>query len=200
MMIMANHLMARLLADHDIPAAFRSQPEPKARLYKGDEGSLFQNCMQRKHLNRMVLGHKPEHHSGLGVEAYVTATSPIRRYFDLFTQRQIRGILGFETLYSAEETDQMFQYLEYPMSCVGKLQYLRRRYWLLKHLESRIGTREEALVLDKRRDFYTILLKDYMLECKVPTASGINLKPEDVIRVVIQHVNARKDLISVYPG
>jgi exoribonuclease-2 len=200
MMIIANHLMARLLADHDTPAPFRSQPEPKARLYKGDEGSLFQNCMQRKHLNRMVLGHKPEHHSGLGVDAYVTATSPIRRYFDLFTQRQIRGILGFETLYSADETDQMFQHLEYPMSCVGKLQYLRRRYWLLKHLENRTGTREEALVLDKRRDGYIVLLKDYMLECKVPSAAGINLKPEDVIRVVIQHVNARKDLISVYPG
>ncbi len=200
MMIMANSLMAQMLATHHTPAAFRSQPEPTARLYKGDAGSLFQNCMQRKHLNRVVLGHTPEHHSGLGVAAYVTATSPIRRYFDLFTQRQIRGILGFETLYSADETDHMFHLLEYPMSCVGKIQYMRRRYWLLKYLEGRIGTREEALVLDKRRDGYTVLLKDYMLECRVPNAGGINLKPEDVIRVVIQHVNARKDLISVYPG
>lgn len=200
MMIMANSLMARMLSDHHVPAAFRSQPEPKARLYKGDEGSLFQNCMQRKHLNRVVLGHNPEHHSGLGVSAYVTATSPIRRYFDLFTQRQIRGILGFESLYSSEETDQMFQQMEYPMSCVGKIQYLRRRYWLLKHLEGKIGMREEALVLEKRRDSYTVLLKDYMLECRIPASGGISLKPEDVIRVVIQHVNARKDLLSVYPG
>jgi exoribonuclease-2 len=200
MMIMANALMAKFLAEHNAPAAFRSQPDPKARLYKGEEGTLFQHCMQRRHLCRAVLGHKPEHHAGLGLEAYVTATSPIRRYFDLATQRQIRGILGFESLYSAEEINHMFQVLEYPMSCVGRLQYMRRRYWILKYLEAKTGTREEALVLEKRRDNYTVLLKEYMLECRLPQSSGTNLKPQDVIRVVIQHVNARKDLISVYMG
>ncbi|MEA3279959.1 MAG: RNB domain-containing ribonuclease, partial [Thermodesulfobacteriota bacterium] len=153
-MIMANWLTARFLAKHDVPAIFRSQPEPRGRLYKCNEGSLFQNWMQRRSLSRFVLGHEPEHHSGLGLDAYVTATSPIRKYYDLATQRQIRAILGFEELYTADETERTMQLLAQPMSCVSKMQYSRNRYWLLKYLEKRVGQKEEAIVLSKMKNGY----------------------------------------------
>lgn len=198
-MIMANWLMAKHLRDNNMPAMFRSQPEPKERLFKGMDESLFLNCMQRKKLSRAVLGHSPEHHSGLGLDAYVTATSPIRKYFDLVTQRQLRAIMGMESPYTEDQIRELFQMLEQPMSSVGRIQFMRRRYWLLKHLESRRGQREEALVLDKRRDAYMVMLKDYMLECKLP-ASGITLKPNDLVQVVIQHADARKDLLSLFMG
>jgi len=102
-MIMANWLMAKFLAQHNAPAIYRSQIAPRERLYKGIEASLFQNCKQRRLLSRFVLNPKPEHHSGLGLDAYVTATSPIRKYFDLATQRQIRAVLGLEVPYTVKE-------------------------------------------------------------------------------------------------
>ena len=199
-MIMANWLMARFLAKQDAPAIFRSQPEPRGRLYKGNEGSLFQNWMQRKLLSRYVLGMEPEHHSGLGLEAYVTATSPIRKYYDFATQRQVRAILGLEEPYSIEEIQRIIQLLEQPMSCVLKIQNSRHRYWLLKYLETRIGQKEEAVVLFKRKNSYQILMKEYMIECELPVSSGIDLKPGDLIQIRLQHVNARKDVLSVYMG
>ena len=146
-MIMANWLMAKFLAQHNAPAIYRSQIAPRERLYKGTEASLFQNCKQRRLLSRFVLNPKPEHHSGLGLDAYVTATSPIRKYFDLATQRQIRAVLGLEVPYTVKEIDNIIQMLEAPMSCVSKLQFNRHRYWLLKYLEKRIGQKEEAIVL-----------------------------------------------------
>ena len=199
-MIMANWLMARFLAKHDAPAIFRSQPEPRGRLYKGNEGTLFQNWMQRKLLSRYVLCIEPEHHSGLGLEAYVTGTSPIRKYYDFATQRQIRAILGLEEPYSIEEIQRIIQLLEQPMSCVLKIQNSRHRYWLLKYLETRIGKKEEAVVLFKRKNRYQILMKEYMIECELPVSSGIDLKPEDLIQIRLQHINARKDVLSVYMG
>ena len=135
-MIMANWLMARFLAEHKMPAIFRSQPEPRERLYRREEGTLFQNWMQRRLLNRFVLGHAAEKHSGLGLDAYVTATSPIRKYFDLVTQRQVRAVFGLENPYSIAEIDGIMRMLELPMSRVFKLQTGRQRYWLLKHLEA----------------------------------------------------------------
>ena len=200
LMIMANWMMARFLAANNAPAIYRSQPGPKERLYKGDEGTLFQNCMQRRLLSRFILGPTAERHSGLGLEAYVTATSPIRKYFDLVTQRQIRAVLGLEEPYSREEIEQVIQRLEQPMSQVSRLQRGRNRYWLLKYLEGRIGQREEAIVLFRRRNNYQILLPAYMLECDLPMSSGIDIKPEDVIRVTLQHVNARRDVLSVFVG
>jgi exoribonuclease-2 len=124
-MIMANWLMARFLAEHRMPAVFRSQPEPRERLYRGEDGTLFQHWMQRRLLNRFVLGHAPEKHSGLGLNAYVTATSPIRKYFDLVTQRQVRAVLGLEEPYSTEDIDAIIQALEPPMSRVSVADFIR---------------------------------------------------------------------------
>ena len=194
-MIMANWLMARLLAEHGVPAVFRSQPAPRDRLYRGEEGTLFQHWMQRRLLSRFALGHAPEAHSGLGLNAYVTATSPIRKYFDLVTQRQVRAIFGLEDPYTAEEIDGILAALETPMASVGRLQAGRQRYWLLKYLEQRVGQKEEAIVLQRRRASYQILLTDYMLECDLPISGYLDLKPEDLVQVTLQKVSARRDVV-----
>jgi len=197
-MIMANWLTAKFLMKHDMPAIFRSQAEPRERLYRKEEGTLFQNWMQRKFLSRFILSPEAENHSGLGLDAYVTATSPIRKYFDLITQRQLRGILGLEEPYTKEEIESLIQRLEQPVSCVSKTQRSRHRYWLLKYLEGKIREAQEAIVLSRRKENYQVLLTEYMIECDLPVSSGINLKPKDLIHVTLQHVNARKDVISVF--
>jgi len=200
LMIMANWLMARFLAKHQLPGIYRSQPAPKERLYEGDGGTLFQNWMQRKHLNRFMLGPAPEHHSGLGLDCYTTATSPIRKYFDLVTQRQLHAVFGMETPYSIDEITRIIQLLEQPMMSVGRVQYGRNRYWILKYLEKRVGQREEAIVLYRRKNGYVVLITNYLLECELPLSGNANLKPEDLIQVTIQNVNARKDRLSVFMG
>jgi exoribonuclease-2 len=43
-------------------------------------------------------------------------------------------------------------------------------------------------------------MKEYMIECELPVSSGIDLKPEDLIQIRLQHVNARKDVLSVFMG
>jgi len=199
-MIMANWLMAKFLQSNDLPAIFRSQPSPRERLYKENGGTLFQNWMQRKYLSRFVLSPEPEPHSGLGLDAYLTATSPIRKYFDLITQRQIRAAFDLDTSYSKGEIKETIQLLTQPMSHVSRLQNRRKRYWLLKYLEGRVGRKEEAIVLSRRRNCYIALMTDYMIECPIPLSAGVNLKPEDVIQVTIQHVNARKDVLSIFMG
>jgi exoribonuclease-2 len=156
--------------------------------------------MQRKLLSRFVLSTKPDMHSGLGLDAYITATSPIRKYFDLITQRQLRAAIGIEKPYTEQDVSQIIQKLENPMSCVARLQFRRNRYWLLKYLEGHIGKKEEAIVLSKRRNGYQILLTEYMIECMLPISGGINLKPEDLVQVTIQHVDARKDIFAVFLG
>jgi exoribonuclease-2 len=200
LMIMANGLMANHLKEHHLPAIFRSQREPRERLYKNSAGTLFQNWMQRRLLSRFVLSPKPDLHSGLGLNAYITATSPIRKYSDLVNQRQIRASFGLESAYDTHQIKDIIKSLELPMSLVGRFQYTRHRYWLLKYLEDQVGQKEEAIVLHKARRKYQILLTRYMLECDLALTSGIDLKPEDLIQVTIQRVSARQDIIQVAIG
>ena len=198
LIIMANWLMARHLARHDTPAIFRSQPEPQERLSQGEVEDLFRNCMQRRKLSRFILSPTAEFHHGLGLESYVTATSPIRKYSDLVTQRQIRATLGLEPAYTREEIEAIIQQLAEPMAAVGRIQFRRQRYWLLKYIRGRIGAREEALILQKRRRGYQILLPRYMLEGHLAVPEGSELKPGQQIQVVIQHADPRKDLLHLY--
>lgn len=200
LMIMGNWLSARFLANHKIPAIFRTQPDPRERLYRGEEGTLFENYMQRRYLNRFILNTEPQRHSGLGLDFYVTATSPIRKYFDLVTQRQLRSVFGMEKAYTHEEINKIIMSLEQPMSNVSRIQQRRNRYWILKYLEKKVGQKEEAIVLYKRRDRYQILLPEYMIECDLSLPGSIDLKPKDLIRVTLQHVNARKNSFSVFMG
>jgi exoribonuclease-2 len=198
LMIMANWLTARFLRDNRMPTIFRAQPDPKGRLYKRNEGTLFQNWMQRRLLSRFVLDTQSSRHSGLGLDAYVTASSPIRKYFDLVTQRQVRAVLGLETPYSEEDISQIMQQLKAPMSAVSRAQHGRHLYWLLRYLENKVGNREEAIVLQRRKNSYQVLLMNYLLECDLPLTSGLNLKPEDVIEVTIQQVRPRLGKLIVF--
>lgn len=198
MMILANDLAARFLTERQLPAIFRAQGEPRERLFNREEGTLFQHWMQRKQLSRFTLASSPEPHSGLGLPAYVTATSPIRKYYDLVTQRQLRAALGLEAPYATEEIDFIIAALAEPMGLVGRIQFQRQRYWLLKYLEKRIGAKYEAVVLNKIRDGYAILLPDLLIECLLSGAEGVTLKPEDRIQVTIQHVHARNDVLTVF--
>jgi exoribonuclease II len=200
LMILANELAARQLAAHSMPAIFRSQPEPRERLYKRDQGTLFQNWMQRKAISRFVLGSQPEPHAGLGLPAYVTGTSPIRKYTDLITQRQLRAILGLEPAYTQNEIQALIAALEETMGLVARTQHRRQRYWLLKHLEDQIGRKEQGIYLGRQRRGQIVLLPAYMLECPLTGADNINLKPEDQFQVTMQHVSARNDVISVCWG
>jgi exoribonuclease II len=197
-MILANELAARLLTQRSLPAIFRCQAEPRERLFDRNGGTLFQNWMQRKQISRFILSSVPERHAGLGLSSYITATSPIRKFSDLVNQRQLRAASGLEPPYSQEQIDYCIASSEEPLADVGRVQFRRQRYWLLKYLQTRIGQKEEALVLFKRREGYVVLLTNYMLECSLSGAEGIALRPEDLIQVTLQHVNARNDVISVY--
>jgi exoribonuclease II len=199
-MILANELAARLLTQRCLPAIFRCQAEPRERLFDQDGGTLFQNWMQRKQINRFTLSSVPERHAGLGLPAYITATSPIRKFSDLVNQRQLRAVAGLESPYTQEQIDYCIASSEEPLADVGRIQFRRQRYWLLKYLQNRTGQKEEALVLFKRREGYVVLLTNYMIECALSGAEGITLRPEDLIQVTLQHVNARNDVISVYYG
>ncbi|KPA10951.1 exoribonuclease R [Candidatus Magnetomorum sp. HK-1] len=196
-MILGNWLTAQFLRKNQTPAIYRSQPPPKERLFEKQEGTLFENWMQRKHLSRFALSSKPASHSGLGLDCYVTTTSPIRKYYDLVTQRQIRSILGYGKAYTKEDINHVIQHTRQIMAQASRLQFARNRYWIIKYLEQHRGLKTQAMVLEKRWHNFNVLLTDYLLECSLPISSAKNLKPEDVIDVTIQRADARNNILTL---
>ncbi len=199
MMILANTLMAKFLCDHSMPGVFRCQAPPKQRIFTGIETGLMANFQQIKQLNRAEITTRAEPHSGLGVPAYVTATSPIRRYHDLLTQRQIKAALGMGEAYSPRKLEEILYMVSQPIANASRVQSSRKRYWLIKYLETMKGATFECLILDAQRDEYQVLIKELMLDVRMPR-SGFHFQKGDVVQVGIQYADARRDLLSLFPA
>jgi exoribonuclease-2 len=198
LMIFANQLSAHFVKNRGIPAIYRSQEQPRANLLDGKTDSLFMYYKQRRLLNRAELGIVPKPHSTLGIDAYTTISSPIRRYLDLIVQRQIMHALRQETLpYAEEQLRQIAIMLEEVYRRTNLMKQSRIRYWLLRYLESRVGQKTQAVVLENFPSRHQLLLIDYLLEIETPSSKGPHLVPGDNICVEITSVNARENMIKV---
>ena len=154
LMILSNSLLADFCRREGVPAAYRSQSVPDlAGLPEERRGSPVGRYEVMRRLPPADLDTIPAPHGGLGVQAYIQATSPLRRYPDLVMQRQIRHFLtSRQHLYSPEAIAVVAQQAEVQLRELRKLEEARRRYWFLKYLKQRIpeASLYEAVVLNRR--------------------------------------------------
>lgn len=190
-MILANTVGAGFLADREAPGLFRSQPPPHQRLVHGLEKDLYQLLKQRKYLAPMSLSTAPKPHSSVGVPHYTTLTSPIRRFLDLIMQHQLRQLwFGRGDFFSKKELNEIAAKLLRNLSRANQARSLRHRYWLLKHLEARIGSQLQFLVVEKTPRRVLGVLADYLLEADLPPNQAIKTDPGERLKVNLVRASA----------
>jgi exoribonuclease-2 len=199
MMIQANRLTAATLVESGVPCLYRGQGAPRERLFEGAvPDDLWLNYRQRMQLSRAETVVEPAFHHGLGIEAYTTASSPIRRYADLTVQRQLAAFLhGAPPPYTTEDFASLLATLERPVSQAPLLEQSRRRYWLLRHLERQRGLETAALVVGNPGQRVQLVLPNFMLETTLPAAAQAGLQPGQWLRVRITRVRALEDILRV---
>src|SRR5437870_62513 len=181
MMILANGLSADFASVNSLPVIYRTQESRDALAVEESpvvEALAFDRL--RKTFKRSRLSLTPGQHSGLGLTAYTQASSPIRRYADLVTQRQFTAMLsGREIPHGREELLQILANAEATEQEIRAIEDRSTNYWLLEYL-TRYKTNEvlTAVVLDQKG---TIELEDYYLRSKVSAAK--NVEPGETINV-----------------
>jgi exoribonuclease II len=112
----------------------------------------------------------PGLHSGLGLSAYTQASSPIRRYADLITQRQFTAKLQDQEIpYGREELLRILATAESAEQENRALEDRSTNYWLLEYLARyKKDERLAAIILDSKGN---IELKDYYLRAKLTGAT-----------------------------
>ena len=184
MMILANTVAAKYVADRMVPGLFRSQPILQNRIVHGEDDDLFQNTLQRKHIPRGELSTTAKSHSGLGVSHYTTVTSPIRRLLDLVMQHQLNSIVRRqEPCFTEEMCKDFTSVLTRTLATANNVRQQRQRYWLLKYLADRQGHYIDAMVIQSGPRRVNLLLTDIMMDIDLPTPGGKNTAPGSMVKV-----------------
>jgi len=197
-MVLANRIAAEFLRDNQIPAIYRSQPPPKSKLISGISTDIKLNYRQRRFISRGVTSYEPEFHSGLGLEAYTTVTSPLRRGLDLLMQQQIIGFLKSGLpVHSSADLEALAIYLNEGLMSASIVSHNRQRYWLLRHLEKQLNRPLKAWVLDDLPQKMLVVLYDYLMPVEVPKPIGRVVMPDEDVEVYVTRVNAREGILKV---
>ena len=201
-MILYNWLTARFCRDNQIPILFRTQAEPSERLSIDDNGYFYYVFKQRRKLNPLVIDIFPKPHSGLGLDVYTHATSPIRRYLDIVMQRQIGNALEKKVpFYDEKSLDEIRISVGPVIREAERIKRNRIRYWILKFLRQHRGETYAALVLDELKNKYRILLTDFLLVAEIKREPHVSLNPADQIMVEVKKADPWLDTLDLaYAG
>jgi len=165
-MILANRLAAQFCSARGIPAIYRRQAPPleagpatQAPTVSGaaavpEEYDPVAVRLLRRRMRRGETSLTPAPHSGLGLPAYLQATSPIRRYQDLVVHRQIKAHLRGEPLpYDGEALARIAASTDEAERAAREAERGTDEYWILRHYEERIGREVEGVIVsaDARR-------------------------------------------------
>lgn len=201
-MILYNLLAGRFARERNIPVLFRSQEGPSERLSAEGLDYVYYVFKQRRKLTPLTIDTEAKTHSGLGVDVYTQASSPIRRYFDLLVQRQLRGYLvDGAPCYSQEALDNKRMALETTLRSVERMNRNRTRYWLYKYLLQHEGEKFSAMVLDVMRNRCRILLADLLLMAEMKRENGQDFSEGQKILVRIKKSDPWQDVLKLeYAG
>ncbi len=171
-MILANTLAALFLKERGIPAVYRGQMEPRERIPSMERFDVLQAYRLRRVMNRVEIGTRPLPHAGIGAEAYLTLTSPIRRFYDLLVEHQILGTLRGTPVLRQEEVEDIITRVGPNLSKVSLVEELTEQYWIMRYLEKKVGSTTTAVVLDRWPSRYLIYLEEFLLEVDMPAVPG----------------------------
>ncbi len=195
-MILYNWLAARFASETALPILYRSQEPPQERLSTDESNYIYYVFQQRRRLHPLFIDTIPQQHSGLGVDVYTNATSPLRRYMDLLVQRQIHSaLLKKGPVYTESRLKELTILIHQTLRDIDLMKRNQIRYWTLKYLAGLINHSFNAIVFQKLRYKYLIILTDFLVVADLPTATDPELSPGEHIKVVVKRSDPWNDVL-----
>lgn len=137
LMILSGEIAGRFGQDHSLALPYRSQTPPSHDLeaLAVIPAGPAREFAKRRSMTKSRTATSPAPHASLGLDAYVQASSPLRRYNDLATHRCIKAVLrGEASPLDADAWDQILAVSLPASTDAAQAERESRRYWTLEHL------------------------------------------------------------------
>lgn len=183
LMVYYNRAVARRLVEAKAPAFYRLQPTPVRRPARP----------LTRVIDRLRFRFPPSHlsvspgaHRTLGVDAYVQATAPIRRYLDLVAQRQLKSVLETGApRHDAAVIEAWRAELEPRLSRVRRLEDSRLSYWMLRCLQQDPGPHQAVVSRMRARGRLLVYLPAFHWEVPLRGVEDGVLKIGEEVSAII---------------
>jgi len=197
-MILYNWLTAKFAFERNLPLLYRSQEPAQERLPIDESKYIYYVFQQRRKLRPLFIDTIPHPHSSLGVDIYTNATSPLRRYMDVLVQRQIYSALFQKRpVYEELRLKELNMAIHQALKNIDLMKRNQVRYWMLKYLAGRINDSFKAIVLQKFKYKYSIILTDLLFVADLPNVRGLELSPSEEIKVVVKKSDPWDDILML---
>lgn len=198
-MILYNWLAAKFSFEKALPILYRSQEPPQERLSIDESNYIYYVFQQRRKLRPLFIDTIPHPHSSLGVDVYTNATSPLRRYIDVLVQRQIySAIFKKRPVYEELRLKELNMVIQQTLKDMDLMKRNQVRYWILKYLAGCINDSFNAIVFQKLKYKYLIILTDLLFVADLPTISGLELSPGEEIKVAVKKSDPWDDILILH--
>ncbi len=184
MMLLAGEAAARFAFKNAIPFQYISQetPELPNKLPDGLAGEY----KKRRAMRQRSVGTVPSKHAALGLAMYGQVTSPLRRYGDLVSHRQLLNFLDGKPLTEASRLIlDIAAGDEAARACV-QAERVSRQHWTLVYLLQNPEWTGEAVVIDIQGKKVRVFIPELAYETDI----GIKTEPElnDILTVKVQKI------------
>jgi exoribonuclease-2 len=160
-MLLCGQALGQFARREEIPLPYTVQSPPDAiESLPGLAGMFAQRKLMKPGQRQVEAGL----HAGLGLDSYVQATSPLRRYVDLVVHQQIRAYLRGQPLLSSQELLTRAGEAETAGSSVRQVERLANKHWTLVYLQQQADWQGEGVVIDRRGPRALILIPELDLD------------------------------------
>ncbi|MEL3907330.1 MAG: RNB domain-containing ribonuclease [Treponema sp.] len=180
-MLLAGEAAARFAFKHGIPFQYISQeaPELPNKLPSGLAGEY----KKRRAMRPRSVGTIPSMHAALGLAMYGQVTSPLRRYGDLVSHRQLLNFLDGKPLTEAGELIlKIAAGDEAGRACVAA-ERASRQHWTLVYLLQNPDWRGTATVIDTAGKKAHIFISSLAYETDITLSTEAELNQELTVKV-----------------
>lgn len=196
-MVLYNSLAGSFAMAQGIPVIFRTQARPADKNFPSGQVIAFQpGRMQElfKSLAPAQLSLEPGAHFGLGVEHYIQASSPLRRYADLVMQRQIAAAAaGAAPPYERDDLYRILAAAEAAEKDIRAVERKAIKYWTLEYLRRRPEETHAAVVSRNNGGNCVVELAD--LPATGVVRSPLKQQPGDALTVRVREAAPARELL-----
>jgi len=194
MMILAGRVIAEFSVENSISMPYLSQ-EPGnfsddviKNIKKLSPSKAFEAA---RGFNRSKLSVKHTLHSGLGLEAYLRVTSPMRRYLDLLVQQQLVRFLSKSDLLNDSDIKERIKAVNASVSKVNKTTRQSVEHFRCVYFKQNKQWEGEGVIVEVKGQKASVLIPELAMITQVKFKSKVDLEGKIKLKVISSNLFER---------